>query len=49
MQLKKYQTRTLKILSDFLTDTKIIGNDLVASDYKRGGDLEGVLRHLICA
>ena len=26
MQLKKYQARTLKILSDFLIDAKIVGN-----------------------
>jgi len=34
MQLKKYQTRTLKILSDFLTDAKIIGNEKSFAKYQ---------------
>lgn len=34
MQLKKYQARTLKILSDFLTDVKIIGNEKAFEKYQ---------------
>lgn len=34
MQLKKYQARTLKILSDFLTDAKIIGNEKAFEKYQ---------------
>jgi len=34
MQLKKYQERTLKILSDFLTDAKIIGNEKAFEKYR---------------
>ena len=34
MQLKKYQARTLKILADFLTDAKIIGNEKAFEKYQ---------------
>ena len=34
MQLKKYQARTLKILSEFLTDAKIVGNEKAFEKYQ---------------
>ena len=34
MQLKKYQARTLKILSEFLIDAKIVGNEKAFEKYQ---------------
>ena len=35
MQLKKYQARTLKILENFLTDAKIIGNEKAFEKFRK--------------
>ena len=37
MQLKKYQSRTLEILSDFLIDAKMIGNVAAFEKYQDAG------------